>query len=275
MDFLESKSSPIAGKGGMESGSSSGMGAKVDRQKGQRKPGSTSAAAEVPKIEPFVPRQGYDPRELKSWAKRTGFVSTFSGETDTASLSGRDLGGRNLNVANGNSNVGFDLDRGFDKTESVSPKIELDPILGRTRNRGVEIEPDMRPADRMTNNERGGGLRNETLRGENERRKVELEKNLRVADGESKDALNGIASHNSNAGANGNEHVVQPATSAIDPKKEDGNVDYEIGIPDGEDPASGGWLQSPRIKCGLGDNPGYGQYKYLFPELVTFCFFSF
>lgn len=236
----------------MESGSSSGMGDKVDRRKGQRKPPGSTSGAGAPKIEPFVPRQGYDPRELKSWAKRTGFVSTFSGETETASLSGRDFSGRNLNVANGNSNsnVGFDLERGFDKTESVSPKIELDPILGRTRNRGVEIEPDMRPADR--------GLRNEALRGENERRKDELDKNLRAPNGETKDALNGIASHNSNVGVNGNEHVVQPATSAIDPKKEDGNVDYEMGIPDGEDPSSGGWLQSPRIKCGLRENPGYG-----------------
>ncbi|XP_031108192.1 nucleobase-ascorbate transporter 11 [Ipomoea triloba] len=241
----------------MESGSSSGMGEKVDRRKGQRKPPGSTSGAGAPKIEPFVPRQGYDPRELKSWAKRTGFVSTFSGETETASLSGGDFSGRNLNVANGNSNsnVGFDLERGFDKTESVSPKIELDPILGRTRNRGVEIEPDMRPANR--------GLRNEALRGENERRKVELDKNLiRVPNGETKDALNGIASHNSNVGVNGNEHVVQPATSAIDPKKEDGNVDYEMEIPDGEDPSSGGWLQSPRIKCGLRENPGYVALIY-------------
>nr|GMC56813.1 nucleobase-ascorbate transporter 11 [Ipomoea batatas] len=240
----------------MESGSSSGMGEKVDRRKGQRKPPGSTSGAGAPKIEPFVPRQGYDPRELKSWAKRTGFVSTFSGETETASLSGGDFSGRNLNVANGNSNsnVGFDLERGFDKTESVSPKIELDPILGRTRNRGVEIEPDMRPADR--------GLRNEALRGENERRKDELDKNLRAPNGETKDALNGIASHNSNAGVNGNEHLVQPATSAIDPKKEDGNVDYEMEIPDGEDPSSGGWLQSPRIKCGLRENPGYVALIY-------------
>ncbi|XP_019185662.1 PREDICTED: nucleobase-ascorbate transporter 11 [Ipomoea nil] len=236
----------------MESGSSSGMGEKVDRRKGQRKP---------EKIEPFVPRQGYDPRDLKSWAKRTGFVSTFSGETDTASLSGRDFSGRNLNVVangNSNSNVGFGLERGFDKTESVSPKIELDPILGRTRNRGVEIEPEMRPADRIANNGRDGGLRNENMRGENERRKGELDKNLRVPNEETKDALNGIASHNSN----GNEHVVQPATSAIDPKKEDGNVDYAMEIPDGEDPSSGGWLQSPRIKCGLRENPGYVALIY-------------
>nr|GMC57234.1 nucleobase-ascorbate transporter 11 [Ipomoea batatas] len=186
----------------MESGSSSGMGEKVDRRKGQRKPPGSTSGAGAPKIEPFVPRQGYDPRELKSWAKRTGFVSTFSGETETASLSGGDFSGRNLNVANGNSNsnVGFDLERGFDKTEAPN--------------------------------------------------------------GETKDALNGIASHNSNAGVNGNEHLVQPATSAIDPKKEDGNVDYEMEIPDGEDPSSGGWLQSPRIKCGLRENPGYVALIY-------------
>ncbi|CAH9093645.1 unnamed protein product [Cuscuta epithymum] len=212
----------------MENGSSSVKGEeKADRQKGQ-KPGSSTSATGVPKIEPFLPKKGYDPKELKTWAKKTGFVSHLSGETDPASLSGRDLGERNIM---------FEFERGFDKIESASPKIELDPILGRTRrNEVVEIQ---------------------TLRGESQEKKVELVENLRVA--VSKDALNGIA-------ANNNSIAVQPTASALGSKKDDGNLDHEMGIrvfPDWEDPPPHEeWKQSPKIKCGLRDNPGYVPLIY-------------
>ncbi|CAH9070174.1 unnamed protein product [Cuscuta epithymum] len=212
----------------MENGSSSVKGEeKADRQKGQ-KPGSSTSAAGVPKIEPFLPKKGYDPKELKTWAKKTGFVSHLSGETDPASLSGRDLG---------EMNIRFEFERGFDKIESASPKIELDPILGRTRrNEVVEIQ---------------------TLRGESQEKKVELVENLRVAD--SKDALNGIT-------ANNNSIAVQPTASALGSKKDDGNLDHEMGIrvfPDWEDPPPHEeWKQSSKIKCGLRDNPGYVPLIY-------------
>ncbi|KAL5714384.1 Nucleobase-ascorbate transporter 11 [Ranunculus cassubicifolius] len=64
---------------------------------------------------PFVPRTDHNPRELKSWAKRSGFKSSFSGETVTSVEDEKNGGG------------------------SSSPKIEIDPILGRTR--GIDIEP--------------------------------------------------------------------------------------------------------------------------------------
>ncbi|KAK6154152.1 hypothetical protein DH2020_013791 [Rehmannia glutinosa] len=112
-----------------------------------------------PKIEPFVPRKGYDPRELRSWAKRTGFVSTFSGETER-SVSGR----RKLNERrNNNGNEGFgersDLEKGIlEKNESISPTIEIDPILGRTRKGGPEIEPVWN--DGINGNENGSTNKN-------------------------------------------------------------------------------------------------------------------
>ncbi|VFQ99651.1 unnamed protein product [Cuscuta campestris] len=217
------------------------MGDKLDAQKGQ-KPGSSTAG--VPKIEPFVPRKGYDPRELKSWAKKTGFVSHISGETDPASLSGRDLGSSN------NARVG--LERGFDKLDFASPKIELDPILGRTkRSRGVEILP----AGRVNVKEQ----RNETLGGESEGNRVELVEESRVEDEESKDGLNGMTPIR-------NSSEVQPTASSLGPKKDDKNVDHEMGIrvfPDWEDHTAYDIpQQSSRMKCGLRDNPGYAPLFY-------------
>ncbi|RAL43929.1 hypothetical protein DM860_014065 [Cuscuta australis] len=217
------------------------MGDKLDAQKGQ-KPGSSTAG--VPKIEPFVPRKGYDPRELKSWAKKTGFVSHISGETDPASLSGRDLGSSN------NARVG--LERGFDKLDFASPKIELDPILGRTkRSRGVEILP----AGRVNVKEQ----RNETLGGESEGNRVELVEESRVEDEESKDDLNGMTPIR-------NSSEVQPTASSLGPKKDDKNVDHEMGIrvfPDWEDHTAYDIpQQSSRMKCGLRDNPGYAPLFY-------------
>ncbi|KAH0716090.1 hypothetical protein KY284_008995 [Solanum tuberosum] len=233
----------------MEGGSNAEMKGRIERQKGVN-----------PKIEPFVPKKGYDPRELKSWAKRTGFVSTtFSGETERGGgHSRRDFdNGRDLNVSS-NENVGFDLERGVDKTETVSPKIELDPILGRARTRGVEIEPISGSTDQGLRNGRGRG------RGENLGRRTEMEPILRGHNEERKDARNenGNDGNSANGAVNGsgNGHIAQAATPVTEvPRKDDGNVDEEVGMgvyPDGEDPSYGGWHQSPRMKCGLRENPG-------------------
>ncbi|KAJ6420238.1 hypothetical protein OIU84_030198 [Salix udensis] len=98
------------------------------------------------RIDPFVPRTDHNPRELRSWAKRTGFVSTFSAETtassnDTATtIPASDLG--NKAADNNNSN-------NHHRNGGSSPKIEIDPVLGRTKqlNRRIEIEPDSRPGN--------------------------------------------------------------------------------------------------------------------------------
>ncbi|MCD7467356.1 hypothetical protein HAX54_004763 [Datura stramonium] len=172
-----------------------------------------------PKIEPFVP-------------KKEDFDS-----------------GRDLNVRN--ESAGFDLERGVDKTETVSPKIELDPILGRARNRGVEIEPVLGSVDEGLRNVRGRG------RGENLGRRVEMEPILRAHNEERKDAMNENENDNSANGAvNGNGHTVssmlqlqnQGRMMAMWMKKWNGCIF------DGEDPSYGGWHQSPWIKCGLREN---------------------
>ncbi|KAD5960678.1 hypothetical protein E3N88_12150 [Mikania micrantha] len=99
----------------MERGSNSGSTNKADKQKG-KKLGS--------KIEPFVPQGDHNARDLRSWAKRTGFVSIFSGEVGTS------------------NRHGVDLERGAGADGSVSPEIEIDPVPGRIGNQRFEICPN-------------------------------------------------------------------------------------------------------------------------------------
>lgn len=105
----------------MENGSGSETLGKAGMAKGNEKLDSVPS-----KIEPFVPRTDHNPRELKSWAKRTGFISNFSGET-TASISDID---RNERM----DSHRFDLEKGpTDQRGGASPKIEIDPFLGRAK----------------------------------------------------------------------------------------------------------------------------------------------
>ncbi|KAL3845123.1 hypothetical protein ACJIZ3_002526 [Penstemon smallii] len=219
----------------MEGGSGSDRGNKGDKKKGEK-----LGSILQPKIEPFVPRKGYDPRELRSWAKRTGFVSTFSGETERSVSGRRELNeGRSTNNNNTNYNGGFDdrsdLEKGIlEKNDSISPKIEIDPILGRTRKRRNEIEPIVRIDNGRDNS---GGAR-----AENEMRSIgATETVLRATNIEKGEGHNGNCEDD---GAFGN---VQ--------KKDGEGVNV---YPDGEDSGDGGgWHQSPRIIYGLRDNPGY------------------
>lgn len=213
----------------MEGRSRTGAGGKVEEEENDN-------------IEPFRPRKNfYDPRELRSWAKRTGFVSTFSGETDRGSVSGR----------NQNERGKFDLEKGLDK-DSLSPTIEIDPILGRTRNREPEIE---RSGNGQIRNERERGfqLRDEIMRNENQRNRVGfVPKNE-----ERREGL--IGSSNGNSNVTGNETTA--AVPLPELKKEDENVDGELEIPvfpENQDPSYGEWHQSPKMKYGLRENPGYG-----------------
>lgn len=87
-------------------------------------------------IESFVPRRDHDPRDLRSWAKRTGFVSIFSGESTASASASSNRNLRNDRGGNGNGNVNrFDSIEERETENSASPKIE---------NRGLrnaEIQP--------------------------------------------------------------------------------------------------------------------------------------
>ncbi|XP_075653596.1 nucleobase-ascorbate transporter 11 [Castanea sativa] len=213
----------------MEAGSSSQFPDKPERVKGASI--SSRLGSMFPKIEPFVPRIDHNPNELRSWAKRTGFVSDYSGET-RASASASDK----------NDSAGFDLERGFDhRNGGSSPKIEIDPVLGRTRpNQGIDIEP--------------------LVKNENQRRRKRDKPVLGDREDERKVGLNGV-----NGNGNGNEvPVVTP--SAAEAKKEEEVAEREAKIelyPELEEEAhGGGWRLPSEMKCGLRENPGFVPLMY-------------
>ncbi|KAG6700977.1 hypothetical protein I3842_08G140700 [Carya illinoinensis] len=219
----------------MEPGSSSDSLGKAERVKG----GVTTRLGSVlpnPKIEPFVPRFDHNPNELRSWAKRTGFVSDYSGGTETS-------------ANEKNDSALFDLENGLDSGNGeTSPKIEIDPVLGRTRpNRGIEIEP-------VGKNERDG-----TGKNENQRRRTRDETKFH----ERKVGLNASGSRNGNAHgiANGNGHrnAVPEVAPVAEPKKEDGvfEIDEKIDVAYGEELSQGGWQRLSGMNYGIRENPGF------------------
>ncbi|CAK7339637.1 unnamed protein product [Dovyalis caffra] len=196
-------------------------------------------------IDPFVPRTDHNPRELRSWAKRTGFVSTFSAETTAASSNdtATPTPASDLDKAVNNNNNNRHTNGG------LSPKIEIDPVLGRTRqpNRGLEIEPDSRPG----NNDRSLGLRDES----------------------SKTRIAGNDVLGANPNPNKDDEVGLNATGN-EPKKEEVNFYDHVGIevyPGGEElNASGGWHRQSEMRYGLRDNPGFVPSRniYLWSSLI-------
>ncbi|KAK4411738.1 Nucleobase-ascorbate transporter 11 [Sesamum angolense] len=229
-------------------------GSRLEREsRDGRKRGERLGSVLEPRIEPFVPQRGHDPRELRSWAKRTGFVSTaFSGETERSGSGRREV---NVGRSNGNGGHGdrFDLEKGvLEKNESISPKIEIDPILGRTRQRGPEIEP-------AWGRDKNGvlGFRDGAMRGENEmRRNGAVEATLDTANAARTDGRNG----NENGAINGNGQGNGENRSTVEQKAGDGDLGSAVGgnmYPDGDDSGDGVWHSSPKMILGLKDNPGY------------------
>ncbi|CAL1400107.1 unnamed protein product [Linum trigynum] len=207
----------------------------------------------LPNIEPYVPNTDHNPNDLRSWAKRTGFVSTFSAET-TASNSSKF----------GNNSGGFDLEKGPPAAAEVrrgsnnaggstSPTIEIDPILGRTRpDRGVEIQP---AASSSGGDERNGFGE---LRGENKKRRVGDEPLLGGKENVSgTEAVDGGASST----------ILPPV--AVQKKEEqivgrDGGIDMYPGGGGGggEEFPDGGWQRHGGMRFGLRENPGIVPLLY-------------
>ncbi|XP_037497692.1 nucleobase-ascorbate transporter 11 isoform X2 [Jatropha curcas] len=243
----------------METGSSSNPVDKSGTQR-ERAKTNTNLGSMLPKIEPFVARTDHNPRELRSWAKRTGFISTFSSETTTS------------NSGKFDSSTGFDLEKGVHhhKNGGSSPKIEIDPVLGRTRTaRGSEIEADSGSASRTGNGLRNGNDRSLGLRDENKRRRIGDESVLGVKGEERKFGLDGNGNVNGNGNRNGSVNgtgnEVPAAIPALEPKKEEENALTDTGFEiyqDGDDSASGGWHRRSGMKFGLRDNPGFVPLMY-------------
>ena len=182
------------------------------------------------RIDPFVPRTDHNPRELRSWAKRTGFVSTFSAETTASSNDAA-----TPTPASDLDNKA--VDNNHHRNGGSSPKIEIDPVLGRTKqlNRRIEIEPDSRPG----NDDRSSGLRDESKK--------------RIV---GNDVLEAIPKKDE-VGLNG---------TGDEPKKGEVNDFDHVGIEvypvEEELIASEGWNRQSRMRYGLRDNPGFGSYYF-------------
>ncbi|XP_042988926.1 nucleobase-ascorbate transporter 11-like isoform X4 [Carya illinoinensis] len=233
----------------METGSTSKSRVKAERVKDG---GATRLSSMLQKIEPFMPRIDHNPNELRSWAKRTGFVSDYSGGTQAS-------------ASQKNDSALFDLEKGLDSINGgSSPKIEIDPVLGRTKpNRGIEIEP-------VVKNERDG-----TGRGEDQSRRTGVEAKVDERKVGSNGSVyrngNGNVNGNANANGNGNRNEVPVVAPAVEPKKDDNLAerDAKLDFPYGEEPAPGGWHRPSGMKCGLRENPGfvpliyYGLQHYL------------
>lgn len=201
---------------------------------------------------------------FRSWAKRTGFVSTFSSETNT-------------NASERFDSTGFDLERGVDHRGggSSSPKIEIDPVVGRTKQNGrAEIGPVQGNRNKNENNvmlDTGvGALRSEKQRG------VVDKSSLRDRKEETRGGLNG----NINVNGNGIDAKVKPSAIGTEggdggsgmgrgpgsePKKDGENIEGSPEInrnnPGGEEPSPdpGWWSRRLELRCGLRDKPGPGQ----------------
>ncbi|XP_004288522.1 PREDICTED: nucleobase-ascorbate transporter 11 [Fragaria vesca subsp. vesca] len=224
----------------MATGSSSDSINKAQSVRGRPEVGTVE-----PKVGAFVPRRDHNPRELKSWAKRTGFVSNFSGET-VGSSSGRNESGG-----------GFDLERGGRGGSGSSPKIEIDPVLGRTKpTRGVEIEAvgvRSESEEAMRVERRGRRSEDEPVLGRDEERSVGSNGNGVVGGGvagEAKKLDEG----------NGREGM-----QLYEGDGREGMQLYE----EGEEGVHGGWGRPSAMRIGLRENPGfvpliyYGLQHYL------------
>lgn len=198
-------------------------------------------------IEPFFARREHDPRELKSWAKRTGFVSVFSGETTTGSSVAP-----NERAPANTAPAGVADERA--QGDSVSPKIELDPVLGRTRgNRGMEIEPGVGVHG-------GGGNEGSRNNANTNQRRVGDESSPEDKDEESRVRLNGNADARLNREGNGR---VTPAASGQKLEENDRVDQVVINVyPDGEEPILPSIPSVNEVKYGVTDKPGFALLSY-------------
>ncbi|KAK7346061.1 hypothetical protein VNO80_20574 [Phaseolus coccineus] len=240
----------------METGSSSEF---LDRGKAMKVGTGKKHDAGAAKVEPFVPKSDHSPRELRSWAKRTGFVSDYSGEAGTSASEKFD-------------SAGFDMKSVDDQREGgSSPKIEIDPVLGLARpNRDNEIEPVFvsKHGDMKSENERVLRSKEEwngATWSQNQTRKNRDEPALALA---GHGDANGVMV---NMNRDSNSHGVSAVAPLPEQKKEKGVAeDVKVNLfPEGEEPAGRGWPGASGLKYGIIENPGlvplmyYGLQHYL------------
>ncbi|CAN1216153.1 Nucleobase-ascorbate transporter 11 [Linum perenne] len=226
----------------METGSTSDSRSKHDKGRSSKSSKAKKLfGSMLSNIEPYIPNSDHNPNHLRSWAKKTGFVSTFSTETTT--------------TASNNSSSNFNhsgrppaADRGGGST---SPSVEIDPILGRTRpNAGFEIQPDERTSFAG-------------LRAENKKRRVGDDFVLGAQQEQGSNVDGNANRHPNHINAAGDGHA-----SAIpaEQKKDEETVGIDIYPGGAEEPPGDGWQRHDGLRIGLRDNPGFGNY-FTFPLL--------
>ncbi|XP_042398866.1 nucleobase-ascorbate transporter 11-like isoform X2 [Zingiber officinale] len=209
------------------------------------------------RIEPFVPRTDHNPRELKSWARRTGFDPNLSGETSSV-ISDRDTADEPQVPGR------LDLENGIRRRGDAFPrKAEIEPAMGRGRigaeDRGVEIGPAPAKVEKekrkVTVEPLGVGIKNE-------RREVGNELLLRVKSDEPV--------------RNGHDNGAAPVFSVNadeDPKaearKDERGVEIDFSSDEQEPEDPSGYKQPSDFRSTVTDNPGimllmlYGIQHYL------------
>ncbi|KAM7262065.1 hypothetical protein ACFE04_021142 [Oxalis oulophora] len=178
-----------------------------------------------PKIEPFVSKKGHNPKDLRSWAKQTGFVSGESSNPTSTIISHQKF-----------DTLDVEIERCL--KNQTGGKIEIDPILGRNRINREEEEEEIELELTARTRPRG-----------NWRRGFGDESNTNEA---------------RNTNGNGG-NVLLPVVTVIEPKKEeDKDVENGVMHPvevDGSGYRDEGWNTSD-MKYGLRDNPGFVRLIY-------------
>ncbi|XP_047318485.1 nucleobase-ascorbate transporter 11 [Impatiens glandulifera] len=234
----------------MAGGSRREDGKKTEKEKEKGK--GKKLGSILPRIEPFIPKKGHDPNELRSWAKRTGFVSMFSGEVNTSNER-RGNENRNVNEPDPEKNGG-----------SSSRKIEFDPILGRTRNSELEIQPANASANGIHKVGSVRKVRDGNSGGGENKRQVVVEPDLEAATNVRKV---GLSSKVINGGENDQgRNVAVSSAPTVTEQKKDGVMNGEARIHvNGGSGSSNGVRElddSARLKFGPGENPGFVPLLY-------------
>lgn len=108
--------------------------------------GERKFGAFMKRVEPFLPRKDLNPRDLRSWAKKTGFVSDYSGETSTYT---RTKFGESSDPILGRNRpeiervTGFEPGSGSGSREEEERRLNRNEATSETENEGGKINKDL------------------------------------------------------------------------------------------------------------------------------------
>lgn len=203
-----------------------------------------------PRIEPFVPRTDHNPRELKSWARRTGFNPNLSGETASV-FSDQDSADEPRPPAR------LDLENGIRRRGDGFPrKPEIEPVVGRGRNGAEDGDVEIGPAPpRAEKEKRKVGIESGGVGIMDERKEAGHEPLLRVkSDGPVR-----------NGHTNGSAPVfpVKPdEDSKEEAKKDEKGVEIDFFSDDQVSEGPSGHKQPSDFGSAVTDSPGVSESNF-------------